>query len=406
MIMKSTRIATASLLAMAAAFSAARAEVTVQLVDGQSAGGHAFAVKAGRVTLTGADGKALGKWTVDNVARILPAAPDEAPPADPSGWVQVVGGWLRGNVETFDGKIFQVTGADFGPMTLPVACVRAVVLTPDVPNEFAGPDAATDLVALANGDRLNGILNRLDDKQVAFHSDLGDLKLERSRVAAVRIAAPTTGRPRPGRPALKVTVRSGAAVELSAVETTGDGNLTGTLAGGPRIAVPIGKIAAIEVVGGRLHYLETLEPEAYQQFSLDVLKWKIRRGLNVLGRPMQLRRDKGGKPETFERGLGVHGPCRVVYDLAGRFERFIALVGIDESAGQWADANVLVKVDGKEAFRADHLKWREPARAVNVRVAGAKRLELVVEAGEHFDVQDRIDWAEARLIRAAETGGR
>jgi hypothetical protein len=36
---------------------------------------------------------------------------------------------------------------------------------------------------------------------------------------------------------------------------------------------------------------------------------------------------------------------------------------------------------------------------VQLSVARAKLLELVVETGDNLDIQDRVDWAEARLIR-------
>ena len=31
---------------------------------------------------------------------------------------------------------------------------------------------------------------------------------------------------------------------------------------------------------------------------------------------------------------------------------------------------------------------------------GVKRLELIVESGEHYDVQDRVNWVNARLLKS------
>jgi len=175
----------------------------------------------------------------------------------------------------------------------------------------------------------------------------------------------------------------------------------GLLCGVVKVEAALAGVVRLEVVGGRLTALETLRPAAYEQWSLDILKWEIVPGKNVLGGPLRLREKAGAEARMFDAGIGVHGPCRIVYRLDGRFDRFLALAGVDESAGTLADANVVVKVDGKEAFRADHLKWKAAAREVSVNVAGAKELELAVEAtGEHFDVQNRVDWAEARLLRS------
>ena len=413
-------------LALATAILArpAVAEVTVHLVDGQSKTGQTITLAKGRLTLAGSGDAAPESWPIDDVARIefTPSEPSETEPPedadkpkkDPEkakgdgpavaaaevGLVLVVGGSIRGAVAEFDGRQFTVTGTDFGDIRLPLVAVTAVQLTESSSAKLEATESRTDVLILANGDRLSGTVNRIDAENVQFHSEaLGDRTLERSRVPAIQIAVPAEGRPKAKVPTLKITTDGASAVELSDL-TIADGTVTGAVSGGPTLSVPLKRVKLIEVIGGRLVPLETLEPSAYQQHSLDILKWEVRRGQNVLGKPMRLRVAAGKPPTTFDSGLGVHGPCRLVYKLGGRYTRFMATSGIDESAGQWADVNLVVKVDGKEVFRADKVKWREPAREVNVPVAGAKALELVVEAGEHYDVQDRVNWAQARLLRA------
>ncbi|NIA22408.1 MAG: hypothetical protein GWP05_10695 [Anaerolineaceae bacterium] len=403
----------------------ALAQVTVHLVDGRSTSGHTITLAKGRLTLaTGGDAPPR-TWPIDDVARIeflWPEPPATDPPAEDSkkpkedsgkpkgndsgqaarqaGLVLVVGGAIGGLVAEFDGQEFTVTGTDFGDIRLPLAAVTAVQLTENFSGRLSPGESRTDLLVLANGDRLAGTVNRIDAEKVQFHSEtLGDRTLDRERVPAIRIAVPAKGRPKPKLPALKVITGEGTAVELCDM-TIADGMAGGAVAGGPILSVPLKRLKRIDVIGGRLIPLETLEPSVYEQHSLDILKWEIRRGQNVLGKPMRLRVIGGAPARTFESGLGVHGPCRVVYKLGGAYARFMATAGIDESAGQWADVNLVVKVDGKEVFRTDHVKWREPARRVNVPVAGAKTLELIVEAGEHYDVQDRVNWAQARLLRA------
>lgn len=374
------------------------AAITVRLVDGQSTEGQALSATSGQIKLEAGEGKVVGQWPIDDVASIdLGAEPaDEA--GEKVGWVHVVGGAFRATTQTFNGNALAVSSPDFGDLELPVACLRGFVFTKTVPARFDADVPAGDVLILANDDRVTGTLNGLDEKTVAFDSDLGDLSLERGRVAAVRIAAPGGKRPALPQPAVRVTLVDESSVTLGEVGI-GDGRLTGKLPGGPKATVPLDRVSAIEIIGGRLVYLETLDAKIYEQHSLDILTWDLKRGTNVLGGPIRLRGDKGDEPQVFDRGLGMHSPCRVVYALGGRYERFVALLGIDEAAGPWADVTVAVKVDGKEVFRAEHVKWREPARTVNVPVAGARQLELIVEAGEHFDVQDRVDWAEARLIR-------
>jgi len=400
-------------------------QVVVHLVDGRSTGGHTITLAKGRLTLTTGDDASPVTWPIDDVARIefqwpgppesdslakgsekpkevsgKPKSDNSGQAAPQAGQVLVVGGAIRGTVAKFDGHEFTVTGTDFGDIRLPLAAVTAVQLIESFAGHLSPGQSRTDLLVLANGDRLAGTVNLINTEKVHFHSEtLGDRTLDRERVPAIQMAIPAKGRPKPKLPALKITTGQGTAVELCDV-TIADGTARGAISGGPTLSVPLKRLKRIDVIGGRLIPLETLAPSVYEQHSLDILKWKIRHGQNVLGKPMRLRVVEGEPARTFESGLGVHGPCRVVYKLGGAYERFMATAGIDESAGQWADVNLVVKVDGKEVFRTDHLKWREPARQVNISVAGAGTLELIVEAGEHYDVQDRVNWAQARLLRA------
>jgi len=301
-------------------------------------------------------------------------------------------------VTGFDGKTFTVTGTEFGDLQVPLDVVRVVRLAGADVGGLGAEESRTDVVVLANGDRLPGTVNRIDAKTVEFHSAaLGDRSLERSRVTAIQVGAPAQGRPEIAMPLLRVATRGGGSLDLgsAATETAG---LRGLLGGRVSIVTPLASIVRIEVIGGRLVPLETLKPSEYQQQSLDVLSWPLQVGRNVLGEPMRLR-DERGQVVTLDSGIGVHAPCLVAYDLGGGYQRFLATAGIDESAGKFADVNLVVKVDGKEAFRADHVKWQEPARQINIPVQGARRLELIVEAGDHFDVQDRVNWARASLLR-------
>lgn len=399
------------LLVMASA--SASAQVTVNLVDGQTAEAQTIVLAEGKLTVRDAQGGEAGAWPVEEVARIQfrrpsaedsdVATPDEPKPqaaeSPAADVVLTVGGPVSGTVVGFDGKTFTLTGTEFGDLQLPLELVCVVRLAGAESGTPGAEESRTDVVVLANGDRLPGTVNSMDAKTVEFHSEtLGDRSLERSRVTAIQVAAPSRGRPKAALPVLRVTTDAGNSLELGSLATDGDA-LRGLLGGTTSVAIPTASVQRIDVIGGRLVPLETLKPAAYEQQSLDVLTWSIQTGRNVLGEPMRLR-DELDRIVAADSGIGVHAPCRVAYDLGGSYQRFMATAGIDESAGKYADVNLVVKVDGKEVFRADHVKWQQPARQINVSVAGAKRLELIAEAGEHFDVQDRVNWAQARLLRA------
>lgn len=394
-------LAAMTLLAPALAARAA----TVHSVDGSEAEGQQIALADGKLSLLDDGGKSLGAWDVVDLARVeihaAPEPPEAAEDTAAFSRVAIVGGTVRAALASFDGRAFILSGGDLGLTKLPLACVRGIVFSGEVPLDMLDAAPPSDILVMTNGDRVSGTLNAIGPESVSFHSDLGDLEPQRSRVAAVVLAAPPGGRPELPRPAIAAHLHAESHLSLGSV-TVADGNLSGTVPGGPDIVLPLARVGALDIVGGRLAFLDTLEPETYEQGSQSVLRWQVVPQANVLGEPMRLAVKAGEPAVEFQRGIGVHGPCRVVYRLGGQYERFIALVGIDASAGRWADAVIAVKVDGKDVFRAEGLSWRQPAREVNISVQSAKTLELIVEMGEHFDVQDRINWADARLLRAAD----
>jgi hypothetical protein len=165
-------------------------------------------------------------------------------------------------------------------------------------------------------------------------------------------------------------------------------------AAGPVLAVPAARIERIEVVGGSVVHLSDLEPAEVEETPwLGSRTWPHRRDLCVAGTPLRVR------GTTYSRGLGTHSRCRLVYDLAGGFRRFRAVLALDDTAPARAAAIVRVLVDGEPGTDERTLRAGEPPIPVDVDVEGARRLTLVVDFGEFGDIGDRVDWCDARLVR-------
>jgi hypothetical protein len=110
----------------------------------------------------------------------------------------------------------------------------------------------------------------------------------------------------------------------------------------------------------------------------------------------------GGRP--YAKGLGVHAPCELTYDLGGGYRKFAAVAALDDSSAGKGSVVFVVLVDGKEAFRSPLVAgalWGGDAAAheVNVSVERARRITLRVEHGPDDDACDRAVWADARLFR-------
>ncbi len=140
--------------------------------------------------------------------------------------------------------------------------------------------------------------------------------------------------------------------------------------------------APIERINGL--YLDALTPTSAKQ------GWgKLQLNRSVWEKPMTI----GG--QRFLRGLGTHSPSEIVYTLDGKYSRFTAWAGADQATNP--TITMAVRVDGNLAWESGTLTRDTEPQRVDVGVAGAQRLELIVGDGGNGVGADHADWADARL---------
>lgn len=104
---------------------------------------------------------------------------------------------------------------------------------------------------------------------------------------------------------------------------------------------------------------------------------------------------------VYLRGLGVHAPSRVVYEIPAGWTTFRAMVGLDHGARGRGTAVARIELDGREVFRSERMSGATPPQDVAIPVQGARRMALIVEPtgdGRRFD---HVSWALARFTREA-----
>ncbi len=112
--------------------------------------------------------------------------------------------------------------------------------------------------------------------------------------------------------------------------------------------------------------------------------------------------------QSYDRGLGTHAgeasdphTAEMVFALDGGDDRFLCDIGVDDESGTLGSGVFQVWLDGRIAFASRTLTNRDPAQSIAIPVAGARELRLVsLDGGDGRD-QDHLDWAAARLVRAA-----
>jgi hypothetical protein len=163
------------------------------------------------------------------------------------------------------------------------------------------------------------------------------------------------------------------------------------LVGGGEVDVAWHEVLRLDVLGGRVTYLSDLKPLAYEHRPLISSKTNWRPDASVEGRPQRIA------GVSFTRGVGMPGSARLTFELQGRFETFVAEIGIDDETGRRGDAVWVVWLDDREAYR-QRCRGGEAARSLRLPLNGAQRLTLAIEAGENLDLADHANWADAHLI--------
>ena len=167
-----------------------------------------------------------------------------------------------------------------------------------------------------------------------------------------------------------------------------DGGLLG------RLRMPWRSIRRLDLRSRRIVYVSDLSPIRTRQRSMLGLSWPPQRDKNVTRGPIRLAN------RTYAKGLGVHAYTALSYKLDGEYERFSAVVGVDDAVAPDGCVVFRVRADGEVLKESDTLRGGDAPEALSVDVLGVKVLTLECDLAEDLDLSDHADWANAILIRA------
>lgn len=99
--------------------------------------------------------------------------------------------------------------------------------------------------------------------------------------------------------------------------------------------------------------------------------------------------------KVYRYGIGSHANSEIEYDLPASYDRFHAVVGLDDESACGDGVHFEVLVDGRTVYSTPRL-YSTDSRVVDADVSGGKRLTLRILMGEDKDC-DHGDWANAWL---------
>jgi len=380
------------------AFARERPHVVAETIEPQPVSGQLAALSLRDGLILNTDSGAREHIATRDLVRITTACVESGKRRYDTKLTLTGGDVLYGRITEGDGDAIVFETSDIGRVALPFDTIEKV----DVPlaSEEAvrgavalldsSPKAGHDRVLLSNGDVVTGFVAALDDGHVFIEGAQGGTRIPRNLVMAVRlVAAP----PREIEGVyIHVTLCNSGRVTATDVEWS-EGPAEALLRHGQRVSIDSGRIARVDVHGGRWEPLSRHQPISFQHTPMLSLSWQHVSGRNVVGGPITIN------GETFERGIGVHSRSSLGFDLQGKYRQFVTSFGIDDDSGPYADVAVHILVDGKVRYGREQVRRGSLFGPVRLDVGSARHLELVVDFGENGDIQDRFNWIEPALIR-------
>jgi len=372
------------------------------------------AIAQSKWTLTSADfqSRQIDLTAIDQAGVHAAAAGDR--PAEVKAWADVLsldraiefsaagkyvvwltdGDHLRGEPGKIEGEAFVFNASSIGMMSIPLRQIAAITRTTQTAPRERQSD---DVVVLANGDTLHGIVSAFADKQLTVQVNGTATPVPFESVSAIYFAsmAPAAAT-KPAR-AFRVRLADDSVMTAASVKTDDD-QLDITLADASTRDIPFASVAAIEQINGPVSWLSSLPPAENIQTPLLQTSRPARMDRSVTGKPIRFGE------RTYTRGIGVAPYSRITWPInpALGYQAFRTQYAID-GAAPYADVTVRILLDGKAVHESKSFTAGQLSPVIVIPLGSAKTLSLEGDFGANYNVQAHLDWIEPALVKSTPT---
>lgn len=249
-------------------------------------------------------------------------------------------------------------------------------------------------------DQLEGVLYDITSEQVEFGLDGEKRKVPVSKLEGVVYYH--AQQKQSDEPVARFHTNSGAEIAASSIATA-DGKLKITTVASVEVSIPLTDLASVEFSGGDVVYLSDMKPESSTwrpyiptRIGGDRLRKLYEPRMDQANDGGKLRLEPGG--DVYEKGLAVHSRTELIYRLPAAFARFQADVGLDPRFRDAGDVELVLKSEKDELFRR-RLNPKNPRMKVDVKIVGVRRLTILVDFGDGWDVADYLNLCDARVSK-------
>ena len=307
---------------------------------------------------------------------------------------------LAGEPRSVEAEVLAWSGTSLGELKLPlksIASMRRAGRAPAAAEDH--PRDTEDVITLANGDAVRGIISAISVRSVSIQSAGGDvIDVPLDSVVAIDFAKAPGGA---GEPALaggnhprafRVTLADGSLVTAPSIQIANDSLLL-KLDDGASRSVPLADVASIEQLNGPVLWLSSLT--ATENIQLPFLDYAAPARMNatVTGRPIRFG------DRTFTRGIGVHAYSRMTWPIDPSIRAFRTQYALDGDL-PYANVTVRIMLGDRVVHEKSDVRAGALSPVVMLDVNGQKTITLEVDYGQTYDVQDRFNWIEPALLKS------
>ncbi len=336
-----------------------------------------------------------------------PAARSAALPAADAFEFQLGGGeWVNARLVRAEGERLWVELGAGAALELSIDDVLSI----SAPARLAGLESAP----AASGDRLywlrpkgvdrvDGAFQEFVEGGVVFESALGVKTFPWSEVGALVIeplGAPAALAAGPARVEVDLAPTGRLRAELVAIE---GGRVKLRWRAARELELALDGVDQLVRDDGSVGHLGALAPakvlEGWPPDDEAGMRWPFQVDRSVVGGPLRA----GGR--VWSRGIGVHAPSRLEWDLDGGWKRLVGAAAIDDSVGLLAyrgSVRCAIYLDGAATpvWSSGRIEGGAvPVALGEIDLSGVRRVALEVDMGERLYVADRLNWLDLRLIR-------
>lgn len=404
MLLKSILVVVAMLMCSISA--RASSVVVVERIDGDPLRGLIESGNSKQVVLrTQAAASQVVPFETVTTIRFEAIKPQALPPFATCGWVALASGErlnatpLVVDEDSLTVKLTRLT--TLAPIKVSLESCRGLALqVSDDPfrqgiewKRLVQRDVESDVLALKNGDRVEGEFLGLTDAKFKTKTAIGEVLSDYSAVRSLTLNPSLITVPKRGTRAIWATLMDGSILLLDDFTLKEEFVVVKSVSGF-MFELPTAALFELRFCHERLRPLTEIAANSVSTRPLLGTQRQPQVNQNVLSGPLSV----AGHPVAF--GFGVASGTRMNWSLDGEYQLFATSVGVDDCAGAGGTVEFEILVDDRSKWRSPRLRGRDGLlRSDSISLKGAKRLSLVTHPADHGAVLDFADWSWPVLVK-------